>query len=98
MLDRLIALDCDKLVDLVMAEISNKSDLMKEILKTTSCLGADFVTSHVRIIVDGFNHEILDALNLMKEQEFIIPRRDGIGWTWVHRFPTTWINMLTTWH
>ena len=76
MVNHLTAIDCDTLVDIMIADIAKESPFMKDILITTSCLRADFVTSPLLAVADdvwvGF---VIDALSLMERRELI--RRHG---------------------
>lgn len=84
MIDHLTSLDCDSLVDIVVSDTANETPFMREVLKSSSCLGSDFATSHLMAVVDDSMDHVLEALALMETKGFIQPH-DGIqGWSWTH--------------
>ena len=77
-------LDSDSLVDLIIAEAANTSLITEEVLVAASCLGTEFVTSHIMAVVNYPNGDILKSLALLEEQELINMHHEKLRWSWTH--------------
>jgi predicted ATPase len=84
--DKLISssMDCDGLVDLAIANAAKVSPVVDAVIKVASCLGSEFLVSHVLSAVNATWEEVAEALMVLEERHIVQAHNDGLLYSWTH--------------